>query len=212
MISNIKPGSTVLRTFIFVFLVPALLACTTVARDKPFSVLEIYANHNVHGRVNNPYERVARLRKYHPAGSELQDLPINAIILYRVDVPKYLDALGYAGKYQVFEYGFAVLNVMYIVRFPRTVGFVVMQGLPGAGGISTQLADLAAMGVRNIIHVGICGLLDDGLQYGQLIVSNGSYRDGAAFLLDSDLRSQVSRPDTNLSHRLALAAARETIP
>jgi len=59
---------------------------------------------------------------------------------------------------------------------------------------------------------GTCGLLSPDVPYGQVIVSDGSYRDGAAFLLDKDATAQISRPDAALTAQITKSAAERKLP
>jgi purine-nucleoside phosphorylase len=61
---------------------------------------------------------------------------------------------------------------------------------------------LGALGVRYAVHIGTAGLLGDRLPYGSLIVANGSYKDGAAFLLSSstaEAAQQIALADPMLT-------------
>jgi purine-nucleoside phosphorylase len=80
--------------------------------------------------------------------------------------------------------------------------FAVARGLVGAGGVTTQAAELNAMGAKTIVHVGTAGLLSPGIPYGQLVVSDGSYADGAAFLLEDGSNEQILRPDQSLTDKI----------
>lgn len=60
---------------------------------------------------------------------------------------------------------------------------LVTSGLPGAGGIATQVAELAALGVKRVVHIGSAGLLGPTIPDSTLVVSRGSVKDGAAILL-----------------------------
>ncbi len=178
------------------------LAFAANAQAKTFDVLSEYAAHGVDEVVNTPEDEVAWLKKNQLTHGELDNFPTAAIVLHRVDVEKYLNALGFEGSYTKISYGFTDPTVVYLVRKVGTAPFAVAEGLPGAGGITTEVAELHAMGVTTIIHVGTCGLLSPELAYGQVIISGGSYKDGAAFLLDRSQKRQISRPDTTLADRI----------
>ncbi|MDE1147513.1 MAG: hypothetical protein PW843_13000 [Azospirillaceae bacterium] len=189
-----------------------LVMGTARAADVPYSVLDGYAHHGHGERLNTPQDEVAWLKKNRFVHGELDDFPTDAIVLHRVDVAAYLDASGFAGQYTQLSYGFTDPSDVWIVRKPGTAPFAVVRGLPGAGGITTQVAELQAMGARRIIHVGTAGLLSPEVPYGQIIVSDGSYRDGGAFLLAPDAKEQVARPDADLTARLRAVAAGSGVP
>jgi phosphorylase superfamily protein len=189
-----------------------VLVGSAKAQDASFNVLNAYAHHATEERVNSPDDESDWLKKNRFTEGELDHFPEAAIVLHRVDVEKYLKALGFDGFYKSLSYGFTDPSLIYVVRKPGTVPFAVARGLPGAGGITTQVAELHAMGATSIIHVGTCGLLSPDVPYGQLIISDGSYRDGAAFLLDKDVSAQISRPDTALTAQIAKAAADQKLP
>ena len=182
------------------------------AQDASFNVLDAYAHHGTEERVNSPDDESDWLKKHRFTNGGLDDFPEAAIVLHRVDVEKYLKALGFDGFYKSVSYGFTDPGLIYLVRKPGTVPFAVARGLPGAGGITTQVAELRAMGAKSIIHVGTCGLLSPDVPYGQVIVSDGSYRDGAAFLLDKDATAQISRPDAALTAQITKSAAERKLP
>ncbi|WP_044564215.1 hypothetical protein, partial [Azospirillum sp. B4] len=101
---------------------------------------------------------------------------------------------------------------LWVVRKEGARPFVVARGLPGAGGITTQVAELQAMGVRRVIHVGTAGLLSPDVPYGQIIVSDGSYRDGGGFLLAPDAKQQVARPDAAFTAQVRAVASASGVP
>jgi len=182
------------------------------AQDVPFNVLNEYALHGTEERLNSPDDESDWLKRNHFTHGELDHFPEAAIVLHRVDVERYLKAIGFDGLYQSLSYGFTYPGLIYVIRKPGTVPFAVARGLPGAGGITTQVAELRAMGASTIIHVGTCGLLSPDVPYGQLIISYCSYRDGAAFLLDKVMGAQISRPDAALTAQIAKAAADQNLP
>jgi purine-nucleoside phosphorylase len=189
-----------------------VLAAGARAGEPAFDVLSAYGQPQGGERVNSPADEIAWLKTHTLSHGELDDFPQAAIILYRREVARYLDALGYAGHYTAFEYGFTVPCLVYVVRKPGEAPFAVARGMPGAGGVTVQAAELQAMGARKLIHVGTVGLLSADLSYGQVIISDGSYRDGAAFLLAEDPHRQIERPDPDLAARLAAAATAAGTP
>ena len=190
----------------------ALGVSSAFAQRAEFNVLEKYADHPGEERLNTPADEIASLKKNQLTHGELKDFPAAAIVLHRVDVESYLRALGFEGFSTSFSYGFTDPSRIYLVRKPGVAPFAVVRGLPGAGGITTQVAELHAMGATTVIHVGTCGLLSPDVPYGQLIVSDGSYRDGAAFLLERNTREQISRPDAGLSGKVLAAAGQGNTP
>ncbi|WP_145727893.1 nucleoside phosphorylase [Nitrospirillum viridazoti] len=180
--------------------------------ETPYRVLDGYARHGHQERLNTPADEVDWLRKNRFMHGELDDFPADAIVLHRVDVETYLDQAGFQGSYTHLSYGFTDPTDLWVVRKPGTAPFTVVRGLPGAGGITTQVAELQALGARRVIHVGTAGLLSPDVPYGQIIVSDGSYRDGGAFLLAPDAKQQVARPDQEFTARVRAAAARSGLP
>jgi purine-nucleoside phosphorylase len=114
-----------------------------------------------------------------------------------------LNGLGYRDtEIEELRTGHTDPNILFVVRPKTGQPFIVDRGLPGAGGISTQIAELGALGVKYAIHIGTCGLLGPHLPYASLIVADGSYKDGAAFLLSSsagEAAEQIAYADPALS-------------
>jgi len=76
------------------------------------------------------------------------------------------------------------------------------RGMPGAGGISTQAAELCALGAKYIVHIGTCGLVSTHLTQGKPIISNGAYKDAVAMMLTNAVEGSVdrfARPSTALT-------------
>jgi uridine phosphorylase len=182
--------------------VSVLVASTALAQPTTINVLDEYAHHPGTERLNTPSDEIEWLKRNQLTHGELDDFPEVAIILHRVDIERYLNELGFGGYYKSFSYGFTDPALVFVVRKPGTRPFAVARGLPGAGGITTEAAELHAMGTNTIVHVGTAGLLSPGIPYGQLVVSDGSYRDGAAFLLENGSNEQISRPDQSLTEKL----------
>lgn len=65
-----------------------------------------------------------------------------------------------------------------------TPQLLINRGLPGGGGIGAQAAELFALGVTEIIHIGTCALLGNAVPSGAVLVSTGAYKDQCAVLLD----------------------------
>ncbi len=185
------------------------LGVPAMAADDAFDVLRAYAGHDGRARLNTPDDEIAFLKKAQLRHGELDNFPAAAIILHRTAVEQYLQASGFEGFYKSFTFGFTDPKTVFVVRKPGMTPFAVVRGLPGAGGVTTLAGMLHAMGVTTMIHVGTCGLLSAAVPYGRIIVSDGAYRDGAAFLLAGDPAAQISRPDAALTRHIAEVAARE---
>jgi purine-nucleoside phosphorylase len=148
----------------------------------------------------------------------LANLPPFAIILYDNHVPDLLKTLGYgADQYKKFDTGSSTTNVIYDVAAkegaPR---FLVNVGQPGAGGVTTQAAELAALGCRYIVHVGQCGAVSKDIADDAIVVANASYKDGAAVLLsagDAGKVDPLAWPDKVFSELLVarLSEAKENV-
>ena len=169
-----------------------------------FKVLDAYTRYASSPAVNNPSDYIGWLKQQPQfQGGKLDNLPTRAIVLHYVDVRKMLNGLGYGdAEIEEISIGHTDSNVLFIVRPKSGRGFIVNRGMPGAGGISTQIAELGALGVTYAIHIGTAGLLGSQLPYASLIVSSGSYKDGAAFLLSSsaeEAAEQIAYPDAGLS-------------
>jgi purine-nucleoside phosphorylase len=162
-------------------------------------------------RLNTPSDEIRWLKRNQLTHGELDDFPEVAIVLHRVDIERYLKELGFDGYYKSFSYGFTDAVLVFVVRKPGVTPFAVARGLPGAGGITTEAAELHAMGINTIIHVGTAGLLSPGIPYGQLIVSDGSYKDGAAFLLENEPKEQISRPDQSLTEKIVETVNKDNV-
>jgi hypothetical protein len=191
--------------------VSAFVASTALAQPATVNVLEEYADHPGTERLNTPSDEIQWLKKTQLTHGELDDFPEVAIILHRVDLERYLNELGFGGCYKSFSYGFTDPVLVFVVRKPGMTPFVVARGLPGAGGITTEAAELHAMGINTFIHVGTAGLLSPGVPYGQLVVSDGSYKDGAAFLLDDQPKEQISRPDPSLTEKIVATVNKDNV-
>jgi purine-nucleoside phosphorylase len=84
--------------------------------------------------------------------------------------------------------------------------FIVNRGLPGAGGVSTQAAELAALGVKQIIHIGTAGFIGEALPDRAIVASDGSYKDGGAVMLSDRPDEPIAIPDATLTSRIHVAA------
>jgi purine-nucleoside phosphorylase len=164
-----------------------LLLFCSAAQAREFKVLDAYGAYADSPAVNDPADYIAWLKRQPRfKGGWLDHLPDRAIILHHVDVRGMLNGLGYGDReIDEIQTGHTDPNTLFVVRPKSGHPFIVDRGLPGAGGVSTQTAELSALGVRHAVHIGTAGLLGSRLPYGALIVADGSYKDGASFLLAS---------------------------
>ena len=185
----------------------AVLFCSLPSAAREFKVLDAYLAYADGPTVNDPADYIAWL-KTQPRfrNGELDHLPDRAVILHHVDVRGMLNRLGYPdSQIEELRIGRIDPNVLFVVRPTSERPFIVNRGLPGAGGISTQAAELGALGVRQAIHIGTAGLLGERLPYASLILGQGSYKDGASFLLASSAREaaeQIAFADPELSEAI----------
>ncbi|SKA20468.1 Phosphorylase superfamily protein [Enhydrobacter aerosaccus] len=176
-------------------------------RADQFKVLDAYTGFAGTPAVNSASDYIAWLRQQ-PAfrDGKLDHLPDHAVILHNTNVRGMLNGLGYGDAViEEVPIGYTDPNVLFVVRPARGQPFLVNRGLPGAGGISTQLAELAALGVKQAIHIGTAGLLGSRIPYSSLIIATGAYKDGAAFLLAStpaEAAEQIAFADAGLTDRL----------
>ena len=115
---------------------------------------------------------------------ELDNLPKHAVILHDAKVEQHLQRLGFTdSQYRELQTGSTDPNLLYVVKRNNGSDFILNRGLPGSGGIATQAAELYALGVESIIHIGTCGLIGDATEYGLPIISKCAYKDSAALML-----------------------------
>jgi len=140
-----------------------------LAQDASSHVLDAYAHHGTEERVNSPDDESDWLKKKTLHDGELDDFPEAAIVPASVDVGKISQGAWLRCFYKS---GFPTASPIRpdLSRSkPGTVPFAVARGLPGAGGITTQVAEATRHGRESIIHVGTCGLLSPDVPYGQVI-------------------------------------------
>ncbi len=193
-----------------------LLLFCPAAQAREFKVLDAYGAYADSPAVNSPADYIAWLKRQPQfKGGQLDHLPDRAVILYHVDVRGMLNGLGYGdSEIEEIRTGHTDPNVLFVVRPKTRPAFIVDRGLPGAGGISTQAAELGALGVRYAVHIGTAGLLGQRLPYGSLIVADGSYKDGAAFLLASsaaEAAEQIAFPDPTLNEAIGQELTRARV-
>jgi purine-nucleoside phosphorylase/uncharacterized protein (DUF3820 family) len=185
------------------FCLVLLLSCHS-AEAREFKVLDAYGAYADSPSVNSPADYIAWLKRQPRfKDGQLDRLPDRAVILHHVDARRMLNQLGYpAEEIEELRIGHIDPNLLFVVRPKSAPAFIVNRGLPGAGGITTQVAELGALGVKQAIHIGTAGLLGARLPYTSLIVANGSYKDGAAFLLASsahEAAEQIALADPALT-------------
>lgn len=161
-----------------------------------------------------PQDYIAYLRATKFTHGELDSLPRDAIILHDARVLATLAKLGYdSTQIRTLALGTTDPSVLYVL--PPHEGIpaaLVNGGLPGGGGISTQAAELSALGVLRVVHVGTAGLLGTCCQSPELIVSRGAVKDGSAVLLDDQQHSEsIARPDSTLAAQLAEVLASQQV-
>lgn len=175
-------------------------------RPARFQVLDAYLEYAHTPRLIDPSGYVQYLRTHRFPNGELDDLPPYGIILHDARVEERLRALAYPSEVVTrLAIGESDPTVLYVVRPLSHVPFVITAGLPGGGGISTQAAELGALGITAIVHVGLAGLLGPEIPHDVLVLSDGSYKDGAAFLLSERVYrriDQIARPDAVLTAAL----------
>jgi uridine phosphorylase len=155
-------------------------------------------------RDNLPQDYIAYLRTLTRfKHGELDGLPPFAVILHDAKVDEHLVRLGFfEDDYNELRTGTTDPNLLYVVRKPGFgCDFMLNRGMPGAGGIATQAAELCALGARWIVHIGTCGLLSTRLPEGLPILAEAAYADGAAVMLSDPTEGRVERlahPDPEL--------------
>jgi purine-nucleoside phosphorylase len=161
-----------------------------------------YSAYSTSQRYNAAADYIAYLKTQSRfAHGELDHLPRNAIIFYGDPVPL-LTQLGYAPRtWTTLDLGTTDLETLYIVRPDAGSPFIVARGIPGAGGITTEAAELAALGAARLVHIGTSGAIGPHLQATDIVVSTGAYRDGAAVMLATD-NARLSLPSPELSSLL----------
>jgi len=187
-----------------------LLACLhgCAASDLP---LAEYARHNLTPRQNLPGSYIDYLKTTRFTHHELDNLPPYAVLFYG-DPQKYLAQLNLTpGEITSIDLGTTDASLLYIVRPTRGAPFMVNRGQAGAGGIATQTAELIALGARYVVHIGTAGLLGPTVPDPRLILSQGSYKDGAAVMLSHD-NARISTPDPTLTARFDAALTQAKIP
>lgn len=171
-----------------------------VRRKGALDGLHDYLEYNRTPRDIDPADFISYLRQQPRFKTiDLSSIPRHAIILHDASPEEQLDRLGIDPEsYVAIQTGSTDPNVLYVVRSEQHGDFVLNRGLPGAGGITTQAAELFALGVLAITHVGTCGLIGKRIPGGKPIISAGAYKDAAGVMLSIDPSERLARPDPNL--------------
>lgn len=154
--------------------------------------------------LESPFSYIKYVKGRPETKCNLNDIPENGIILYYANTVEMLNLVGISpAEYESCEIGTTTPSQLFIVRPKEGKPFVVNRGLPGAGGVATQVAELGALGVRNVVHVGTAGLLGMDLADNIVILSGGSYKDAASYLMPGgSAKNSLAFPDTELNQRL----------
>ena len=75
------------------------------------------------------------------------------------------------------EYKYPLGGSLYVFKNNPEVGFI--KGQMCSPGIATQTEDLAAGGVKEFIHVGLAGGINQNLSIGDVVLTDGAYNDTA---------------------------------
>jgi uridine phosphorylase len=160
-------------------------------------------------RVNDPADYIAYLKTQRRfKDCTLDNLPRDAIILHDARVEEHLVRLGYSeADYRLIETGTTDPNALFVVYGRgEHPDFIVDRGLPGAGGIATQAAELGALGVKRMVHIGTCGLVGDEVKAGEIVIAKASYKDGGAVMLSEPVKGEIdplAHSDAALTYALA---------
>jgi len=143
---------------------------------------------------------------------ELENLPIFCIVLHDSLIIEHLTLLGYTLRnYKNIKIGVTdPIEFLVLRESNSSFEFILMNGLPGSGGISTQVAELSALGCKYFIHIGTCGLFNEELIQGKIILSKGSLKDQAAILL-SNCEEPISLPDHKFLKDFQMFMEKESI-
>lgn len=183
-----------------------LFSCGDQEKEQPGN-LPFWKEYNTYTgsqRSIDPKGYIEYLKQTRFTHGELDSIPPYAIILHDTRVTDFLDSLDFSGEeIDTLQTGTTDPNVLYVVRSKKQdINFVICSGLPGTGGIATQIAELGAMNVKYLVHIGTCGILGDKIGEKTLIVSNGSYKDGGSVLMSdttAEGRSEIAFPDSAFS-------------
>lgn len=99
-----------------------------------------------------------------------------------IDVPKrvYLlvdDIYDEMVKRNCGKYKYPLGGLLYVLKSNPQVGFI--KGKMCSPGIATQAEDLVAGGVEEFVHIGLAGGIDEKLNVGDIVITDGAYNDTA---------------------------------
>jgi purine-nucleoside phosphorylase len=172
----------------------------------PRPILGEYSQFNDTSRQIFPGEAIAYLKQTKFTNGELDHLPTLAIILHEANTGQFLKNAGYStNEWTMLETGTTDPLELFVINATNGSRFIVERGLPGAGGISTQAAELSAMGVKSIVHIGTAAFLGGAIADSNIVISAGAYKDGGAVLL-SDFENgkitPIARPQGPLTSKI----------
>jgi len=151
-------------------------------------------------RLNHPKEYISWLKKQPIfSNGELDNLPKVVFIIHDSLIIEHLALLGY-GPREYFEYKIGSTDPISFFKVrdsQKKFEFLLMGGLPGIGGITTQMSELAALGVKYAVHIGTCGLVGQLVNEGTIILSSGSYCGDGSNLLSGN-NSFTAKPNIEL--------------
>ena len=180
-----------------------------------FGTLSEYVAYNDSARQIFPQEYIDQLKQTVFQHGELDHLPDSAIIVHYADTEKFLSSAGYqSDEWTTLLTGTTDPNVLYVVHPEKGRSFIVNSRLAGRGRHRHANGGAWSFGVRKVVHIGTSCLLGNGIANSNLVVSLGSYKDGAAVLLsDYDGRhvGPIAKPDANLVRAIESALKHENI-
>ena len=74
-------------------------------------------------------------------------------------------------------YKYPLGGALYVLKNNPKVGFI--KGQMCSPGIATQAEDLVAGGVEEFVHIGLAGGIDERLNVGDIVITDGAYNDTA---------------------------------
>jgi len=173
-----------------------------------FAKLDDYLDFRETSRDIFPQDFIEYLRQQSRFKSlDLAHIPKYAVILHDAYPEERLARIGVApSEWVELEMGSTDPNLLYVVRSKSLgINFILNRGLPGAGGITTQAAELFALGVEYVTHIGTCGLFRDRIAGGVPIISSGCIMDAGGVMLSKSHPSRFARPDSRLHGALRAA-------
>ena len=75
------------------------------------------------------------------------------------------------------DYKYPIGGSLYVLKNKPQVGFI--KGKMCSPGIATQVEDLVAGGAREFIHIGLAGGINEKLNVGDIVITDGAYNDTA---------------------------------